>query len=568
MALTRRSGARFQGSIWPGFVDAMTALLLVLMFVLTIFMIVQFMLRETITGQESELDALTGQLAELADALGLERQRTSQLQGDLGRITATLAEARSEAEAQAALIARLSTDLAAGEAARGALASRIEDFEAQVARLLAERDTALGEVATLSEERASLETALAAARSEIDAGVEAARLAAARREALEALTAELRREAAQRGAEAERLAEALSAEEAARRAETAELTQALSEEEAARLAEAEAARLLRERLAGAETELNAMTLALEEQRRRAEETLTLLAAAEAAGKDLEGKLAEQGAALSEAERNAALRAVAAARLAEQQAIGAEAERRVALLNEQVAALRSQLGALQNVLDRSAERDRAAQVRIEALGSQLNVALAQVAEQQRSLAEEQKRRADLEEAARIQAEAEAARLAAEAKDLSRYRSEFFGRLSEILAGREGVRVVGDRFLFSSEVLFASGSAELGPEGQAQIASVGQLLLEVAQQIPPEIDWILRVDGHTDNVPLSGGSKFADNWELSQGRALAVVRYLIDALHFPPERLAATGFGEYRPVAEGDSPEARAQNRRIELKLTER
>ena len=568
MALTRRSGARFQGSIWPGFVDAMTALLLVLMFVLTIFMIVQFMLRETITGQESELDALTGQLAELADALGLERQRTSQLQGDLGRITATLAEARSEAEAQAALIARLSTDLAAGEAARGALASRIEDFDAQVARLLAERDTALGEVATLSEERASLETALAAARSEIDAGVEAARLAAARREALEALTAELRREAAQRGAEAERLAEALSAEEAARRAETAELTQALSEEEAARLAEAEAARLLRERLAGAETELTAMTLALEEQRRRAEETLTLLAAAEAAGKDLEGKLAEQGAALSEAERNAALRAVAEARLAEQQAIGAEAERRVALLNEQVAALRSQLGALQNVLDRSAERDRAAQVRIEALGSQLNVALAQVAEQQRSLAEEQKRRADLEEAARIQAEAEAARLAAEAKDLSRYRSEFFGRLSEILAGREGVRVVGDRFLFSSEVLFASGSAELGPEGQAQIASVGQLLLEVAQQIPPEIDWILRVDGHTDNVPLSGGSKFADNWELSQGRALAVVRYLIDALHFPPERLAATGFGEYRPVAEGDSPEARAQNRRIELKLTER
>lgn len=568
MALTRRSGARFQGSIWPGFVDAMTALLLVLMFVLTIFMIVQFMLRETITGQESELDALTGQLAELADALGLERQRTSQLQGDLGRITATLAEARSEAEAQAALIARLSTDLAAGEAARGALASRIEDFEAQVARLLAERDTALGEVATLSEERASLETALAAARSEIDAGVEAARLAAARREALEALTAELRREAAQRGAEAERLAEALSAEEAARRAETAELTQALSEEEAARLAEAEAARLLRERLAGAETELTAMTLALEEQRRRAEETLTLLAAAEAAGKDLEGKLAEQGAALSEAERNAALRAVAEARLAEQQAIGAEAERRVALLNEQVAALRSQLGALQNVLDRSAERDRAAQVRIEALGSQLNVALAQVAEQQRSLAEEQKRRADLEEAARIQAEAEAARLAAEAKDLSRYRSEFFGRLSEILAGREGVRVVGDRFLFSSEVLFASGSAELGPEGQAQIASVGQLLLEVAQQIPPEIDWILRVDGHTDNVPLSGGGKFADNWELSQGRALAVVRYLIDALHFPPERLAATGFGEYRPVAEGDSPEARAQNRRIELKLTER
>jgi chemotaxis protein MotB len=130
------------------------------------------------------------------------------------------------------------------------------------------------------------------------------------------------------------------------------------------------------------------------------------------------------------------------------------------------------------------------------------------------------------------------------------------------------VVGDRFVFSSEVLFQPGSADLAPEGQAQIAQVVATLNEVLPEIPPGIDWIIRVDGHTDNVPLSGTGEFKDNWQLSQARSLAVVRYMSEVLGFPPERLAATGFGEYRPVAEGDSPEARAQNRRIELKLTER
>ena len=184
------------------------------------------------------------------------------------------------------------------------------------------------------------------------------------------------------------------------------------------------------------------------------------------------------------------------------------------------------------------------------------------------AAEQKRRAELEAAERQRAEAEAERLAAENTDLARYRSEFFGRLSEVLAGREGVRVVGDRFVFSSEVLFAPGSAELLPEGRAQIAGVVRILDQVAAQIPPEIDWIIRVDGHTDNTPLSGQGEFKDNWQLSQARALSVVRFMQDDLGFPPERMAATGFGEYRPVAPGNSPEARAQNRRIELKLTER
>jgi chemotaxis protein MotB len=241
-------------------------------------------------------------------------------------------------------------------------------------------------------------------------------------------------------------------------------------------------------------------------------------------------------------------------LSEEQQKTVQAALKVEALNQQIAALRAQLGELQGLLDASAAKDAGANVQIENLGSQLNAALAQVAA-------EQKKRAELEEAERKRLEAQNA-------DLEKFRSEFFGQLSQLLADTPGVRVVGDRFVFSSEVLFTAGSADLAPEGQAQIASVVKILDNVAEKIPPELNWIIRVDGHTDNVPLSGTGAFKDNWQLSQARALSVVRFMQDSLNFPPERLAATGFGEYQPVAAGDSPAARAQNRRIELKLTER
>ena len=234
---------------------------------------------------------------------------------------------------------------------------------------------------------------------------------------------------------------------------------------------------------------------------------------------------------------------------------------MAALNQQIAALRGQLGSLQAVLNASAAQDVEANVQIDALGSQLNAALARVAS-------EETRRAALEEAERRRLEEEQKRLQDENLDLAKFRSDFFAQLSQVLAGREGVRVVGDRFVFSSEVLFRAGFADLAPEGQAQIAGVVDTLREVADQIPPGIDWIIRVDGHTDAIPLSGSGAFADNWELSQARALSVVRYMQNVLGFDPARMAATGFGEYRPVAEGTSPEALAANRRIELKLTER
>jgi chemotaxis protein MotB len=234
---------------------------------------------------------------------------------------------------------------------------------------------------------------------------------------------------------------------------------------------------------------------------------------------------------------------------------------MAVLNEQVAALRSQLSSLQALLDASEARDAQAQVQIESLGNRLNQALAQVAQEQRARAE-----LEAERAARL--EEEARRLEQEKRELESYRSEFFGALRRILGGRDDVRIEGDRFIFASEVLFAPGSATLSEGGRAQIARVARVLGEISGEIPDELDWIIRVDGHTDDTPLGGGSAFEDNWELSQARALSVVRYMVDELGFPPFRLAANGFGEYQPIARGDDPEALAQNRRIELKLTER
>ena len=157
---------------------------------------------------------------------------------------------------------------------------------------------------------------------------------------------------------------------------------------------------------------------------------------------------------------------------------------------------------------------------------------------------------------------------DSKQLERYRSEFFGRLREIVENYEGITIIGDRFSISAEVLFESGRAELSEAGQRQLSSIASLILEMSREIPSDIDWILRVDGHTDNIQFSGDEgEFRDNWELSQGRALSVVRTLIEEYDVPPWRLAAAGFSEYRPIRREQTAEARARNRRIELKLTE-
>jgi chemotaxis protein MotB len=217
-------------------------------------------------------------------------------------------------------------------------------------------------------------------------------------------------------------------------------------------------------------------------------------------------------------------------LVAEQDLSREAAAQVALLNQQLSALRTQIAALEQALDASESRDTENRTEIADLGRRLNLALAQ----------------------RVQ-------------DLSRYRSDFFGRLREILEGRADVRVVGDRFVFQSEVLFDAGEADISPEGLPELESLAQAILQLENEIPPDVNWVLRIDGHTDRRPISN-ERFPSNWELSAGRAISVANYLVSQ-GVSPSRLVAAGFGEFSPIDTGDTEEAFRRNRRIEFKLTE-
>ncbi len=215
----------------------------------------------------------------------------------------------------------------------------------------------------------------------------------------------------------------------------------------------------------------------------------------------------------------------------EKSMNARALAQVEILNQQIAALRRQLAALESTLDASEKKDKDSQSRIADLGQRLNVALAQ----------------------RVQ-------------ELSRYRSDFFGKLREILGNRPDIRVVGDRFVFQSEVFFNSGQAVLSPEGRSELDKLASALLDLDKKIPGDIAWVLRVDGHTDVRPIAS-SQFPSNWALSAARAISVVQYLISK-GVSPQRLVAAGFGEFQPLDPGATEEAFRRNRRLELKLTER
>ena len=677
MALSRRTGQRFQASIWPGFVDAMTGLLLVLMFVLTIFMIVQFVLRETISGQESELNNLQDEMALIAEALGLEKKQTEKLGLELNSLAGTLADTESEVQRQASLISSLTQEREEQAQLINEANSKITQFEAQVVGLLSQRDNLNLQIGSLQDDKKTatekilelqnesdnlksdrdrLELALASARNEIDAAAQAARMAAAQREVFESMIVALEQDLSETERKVTEKVEEIGL-----------LQERLSREEEARIVSIAVAEELRERLKNADAELTAMTLMLEAQRQKAEETLTLLAAADNARSTIDNRLKETlfalevanseiiqkkqsiekletgekqilveldksnlalAAALSQGEElkqeltetkkslesklmialgekseieknntelrknleNALVARLAADALAKSNLEEAKrkqlllgqaqreienqanknkksneellkAERQTALLNQQLSEVRKQLGELDALLSLSEERDQERKAQLKNVGSRLNQALA-------SLASEERKRRKLEENERKRLEEENNKLTNQAEELANYKSEFFGRLRTVLMGQERVRIVGDRFIFSSEVLFSTGSSDLSTEGKAEISNVTEILSSIMKDIPNNIDWVIRVDGHTDNTPLSGLGEFKDNWELSQARALSVVKYMITELNFSGSRLAANGFGEYQPISLEDNEEARAQNRRIEIKLTER
>ena len=230
--------------------------------------------------------------------------------------------------------------------------------------------------------------------------------------------------------------------------------------------------------------------------------------------ELEGKLEESQQALSSEHQ-----------------VSTESQHQLELLNRQLLALREQLTQVEQALEISEKANKEKDVQITDLGNRLNVALA-----------------------------------GKVEELARYRSEFFGRLREILGERQDIRIVGDRFVFQSEVLFPSGSADLDPAGSDKLKQLADTLRKIAPEIPQNINWILEIDGYTDRKPISS-ARFPSNWELSTARATAVVKYLIQQ-GIPAEHLAATGYGEFQPVDTADTDEARAKNRRIELKLTQR
>lgn len=377
MALSGRGNRRSTAdTIWPGFVDAMTTMLLVVMFLLTIFTVVQAVLREKITSQDGELNQLTLEIASLADALGMERVRAADLEGRVSQLSNDLTAAQSDGAEKAFIIASLSATLAVSEDDLTQASMRIASFEEQVATLLASRAQDRGAILALKADIEALDDAksreftraealaltLAQARDEINQQEEQARLAAARRQALDFLIADLRRRNIN-------LSQDYS-----------EATAVLSEEQMARLVDQAALQALQDKLKNSDAELTALTLDLEEQRRKAEETLTLLAAAQT-------KMAQDASS-----NLPNLLAVAQEALSQEQNKSFGAQREVALLNQQVVSLRGQMASLQNLLDAAAVKDELAGVQLDALGSKLNSALAQVAA-------DQKRRAELESAER-------------------------------------------------------------------------------------------------------------------------------------------------------------------------
>ena len=384
--------------IWPGFVDALAALLMVIIFLLMVFVIAQFFLNDALTGRDEALERLQGQVSDLADLLSLERQANEELR---------------------ASTAKLSDELQASISISDGLKKQVKNLKLQAK--------------TAEELAANLKKELALSLSNIGENVKI-------------IESQLTQISALRN-------------------------------------DVEALKALREELEEKVTQL------LSKVSNKDEQLIT------------EKKLSQTARA------------------------------QIALLNKQVAALRKQILLIANILEASEQIAKQRRVKIANLGKRLNAALA-----------------------------------SKVQELARYRSEFFGRLRDVLGSQPGIRIVGDRFVFQSEVLFSKGSDQLESEGQKQIQQLAGTLRAITVKIPKNIDWILRVDGHTDQIPIRT-TRFPSNWELSTARAISVVKFLVQR-GISPTNLAATGFGEFQPIDPRDTEEAYIRNRRIELKLTQR
>jgi chemotaxis protein MotB len=419
---------RFQqsSSIWPGYVDALSALLMVVIFVLLIFTFSQFILSYILSGQNRELESLHAQIAEITELLGLERNRNE----EMGQQIATLSTQ----------IEMLTLD-------RTRLRGQVAELTSQNVAEKEERERQLQTIASLQQDINALQTL----RRELE-------------DKIAKTVAELDREQ--------------------------QLTMSLRDRSKA----------LQARLADEQEKTLLAQENLEESNIRIQALSALIG--------------EQQESLDKEQR-----------------LTADARAEVALLKTQLSELRSQLSEINKALNIAEAKRTEQEEEIRNLGERLNIELSR-----------------------------------RVNELERYRSDFFGRLREIIGDNPVIRIEGDRFLLQSELLFASGTAELGEQGQKQLQQVAKVLLELIPSIPDDLQWILRVDGHTDRLPIRS-SKFSSNWELSMARAVSVVKYLAEQ-GIPEERMAPAGFSKFHPIDPGDSEEAYRKNRRIEIKLTSR
>ena len=446
---------------WPGFVDALSTLLIVIIFLVLVFVLAQFFLNQAISGRDEALQRLHTQIAQLADLLAMEKSSNAELRLNVGQLSSELqasASARDEALARVAGIV----------SERDALAAKLKDVTAQLAEAKTTTEQATAEAQKARKDLEDANKSVDADKQKLT--VQLAELEQLRRDidALKTVRAQLEQQVA-----------GYDKDMTAARDKTKELGAKLS----------------------TETER------------------TALSQKEIAQRDI--RLAEL---LAQSD-------VAKGQMAHEKQLSAASEQQVELLNQQIAALRQQLAAIADALQVSESKVKEQDVQIVDLGKRLNAALV-----------------------------------GKVQELARYRSEFFGRLRQVLGNRPDVRIVGDRFVFQSEVLFRVGSAELGDDGKQQLTKLAATLRDLMTRIPKDIPWVLRVDGHTDKVPIHN-AQFASNWELSTARAVSVVKFLIEQ-GVPPDRLAAAGFGEFQPLDTHDDAAALRRNRRIELKLTER
>jgi chemotaxis protein MotB len=418
---------------WPGYVDALSTLLMVIIFVLLVFVLAQAFLTVTLSGRSHALDKANEQLSALADALSLERGKSSELQLSVSQLGQQLSERSAERDRLARQYADANLAVQAATVANARLQSQLTDTTGQANTAKSQLADAQAQLAEMKKQIAELDRNVAVDKDTLQAKLSDLATLTDQSRALMALRDELEKQA----------------QDAAARAVT------------------------------------------EAQRRQAVEL----------------------------------------QLSDEKKLGDSSRAQIALLNQQIDQLKSQLSSIAASLDLTKQQAKDKDAQITNLGQKLNAALATKVE-----------------------------------ELQQYRSEFFGKLRTVLENRSGITIVGDRFVFQSEVLFPVGSADLTPAGVAQMTALAVTIKDIATEIPADLHWVLRVDGHTDPQPVKGG-QFASNWELSAGRAITVVKLLI-ADGVPADHLAATAFGEYQPFGPGDTQESYAKDRRIELRLTDR